>query len=266
MSRKCPNCKHVKDNSAFIDNKKICEDCLENIRTRRAANPQKMKEIQHRNYMNHQEERKAKQRTYRSENLDAVRAYDRKRYPQRRDRSLAYLRVYRVINKEILAIKKFIYNETCREYNRKKGKEYRINNGEKFRASGRATHAKNRAKYNAKSRIYYGKNRVILLQKQRAYHKNNPDVKRKHNALRRARKNGAPRIESIKHIDVAERDKWTCHICHKRVTRKAWSIDHLIPLVDGGSHTMDNVALAHRNCNARRGARRTIPVQLRLLG
>jgi 5-methylcytosine-specific restriction endonuclease McrA len=41
-------------------------------------------------------------------------------------------------------------------------------------------------------------------------------------------------------------------------------IDHLVPVSAGGSHTWDNVALAHRRCNYER--REVGPAQLRLLG
>lgn len=61
--------------------------------------------------------------------------------------------------------------------------------------------------------------------------------------------------------EIAERDGWRCHICRKRVGKsyhpnhqRAGSIDHLIPVSEGGTHTLDNVALAHRICNSIRGA------------
>lgn len=64
---------------------------------------------------------------------------------------------------------------------------------------------------------------------------------------------------------LAIRDNWICHICGKKVTRKNWSRDHLIPVIYGGHHTWDNIALAHRRCNSLRGAGK-LPAQLRLFG
>jgi 5-methylcytosine-specific restriction endonuclease McrA len=58
----------------------------------------------------------------------------------------------------------------------------------------------------------------------------------------------------ITHERLAERDAWTCHICKGDVTRETWSIDHLHALAYGGTHTWENVALAHHACNSRRGA------------
>lgn len=84
---------------------------------------------------------------------------------------------------------------------------------------------------------------------------------RRHRAL----KKGAHAVEKISLEDLFERDGGVCHICRKKVAWDEKSMDHLIPLSQGGSHTWDNVALAHRNCNAKRGPGR-IPAQLRLLG
>ena len=65
-------------------------------------------------------------------------------------------------------------------------------------------------------------------------------------------------------LDVlGERDNWRCHICGKHVQRKEATADHLIPVSHGGETSMRNVSLAHRSCNASRGAGR-IPAQLRL--
>lgn len=55
---------------------------------------------------------------------------------------------------------------------------------------------------------------------------------------------------------LVKRDKYICHICGKTVDMAAdtnastyGSIDHVIPISKGGTHTWDNVMLAHRDCN-----------------
>lgn len=72
------------------------------------------------------------------------------------------------------------------------------------------------------------------------------------------------RRETIDLARLAQRDGWRCHICKRKVTRKTWSHDHLIPLSDGGAHTWDNIALAHHRCNSQRGTRGA--AQLLLVG
>lgn len=60
-------------------------------------------------------------------------------------------------------------------------------------------------------------------------------------------------------IDVYERDDWTCGLCRLPVDPGlAWphpmsvSVDHILPLSQGGSHTLANVQCAHLSCNSRK--------------
>ena len=70
------------------------------------------------------------------------------------------------------------------------------------------------------------------------------------------------------------RDGGICHLCRKKVrylpgnaiNGMGGTVDHLIPLTPDGTHTWDNVALAHRFCNTSRGNRDVVPVQLLLVG
>lgn len=82
---------------------------------------------------------------------------------------------------------------------------------------------------------------------------------RRKNAARRGAKVKGANF-SIEH--VGDRDGWRCHLCGKRVNPsivnpdpRAPTIDHLIPIADGGLDELSNVALAHRSCNCARGAR-----------
>ena len=84
-------------------------------------------------------------------------------------------------------------------------------------------------------------------------------------ARRRAKIRGAERIEKVDRLAIYDRDGGVCHICEKPVDRDEFHLDHLIPIARGGTHTVDNVAAAHRECNQRRGAGR-IPAQLLLFG
>lgn len=71
------------------------------------------------------------------------------------------------------------------------------------------------------------------------------------------------------------RDGRNCHLCGGVVAnsagkpdcRRGGTVDHLIPIAEGGTHTWDNVALAHWECNVSRGARTPDNgIQLRLIG
>ena len=79
----------------------------------------------------------------------------------------------------------------------------------------------------------------------------------------------APTIISI--VAVYHRDHGRCGLCHKRVplTKKyphplAATVDHIVPITQGGEHTFENVQLAHARCNLLKGNRQG--GQLRLFG
>lgn len=76
------------------------------------------------------------------------------------------------------------------------------------------------------------------------------------------RRNRLLRIETqpYRPVQIYERDGWRCHLCLGRIKRTAVvphplapTIDHLIPIADGGPDAPSNVRAAHFLCNARRG-------------
>lgn len=84
-------------------------------------------------------------------------------------------------------------------------------------------------------------------------------IEREAKRRRRARKRGAV-VERFDSLEIFERDKWTCGICSRAVKRdakvphpKAPTIDHVVPISDGGDHTRANVRCAHFLCNSKRG-------------
>lgn len=88
------------------------------------------------------------------------------------------------------------------------------------------------------------------------------DANRAARFRRRARKRGVNTDRGITLHRVAERDNDRCYLCMGLVDWLSHftddqypSIDHVIPLVDGGGHTWDNVKLAHRLCNSIKGSR-----------
>lgn len=95
--------------------------------------------------------------------------------------------------------------------------------------------------------------------------------KRAADGRRRARKHSAE-CESFTNEEIFERDGWRCGICRGRIRRELdWpdpqsvSLDHVVPLADGGAHTRANVRAAHLQCNVRRSNRGGAE-QLALLG
>lgn len=87
------------------------------------------------------------------------------------------------------------------------------------------------------------------------------DRVRPYTQQRRATKLAAE-AELFEPREVFERDGWQCQLCDELVDRErrfpdplSASLDHVLPLSKGGSHTLDNVQLAHFSCNSAKGAR-----------
>lgn len=79
---------------------------------------------------------------------------------------------------------------------------------------------------------------------------------------RRAFKRGASVGEKVYRRQVYERDGFICHLCGKSLRMDTASphplsptLDHVIPISLGGSHSYANVRAAHFICNSKRGNR-----------
>lgn len=72
---------------------------------------------------------------------------------------------------------------------------------------------------------------------------------------RRARQRNAPQIERINRKAIIERDNWTCYLCGIVCTRNNVTLDHVVPLFRGGTHTANNLRVACRSCNCSKGAK-----------
>ena len=86
------------------------------------------------------------------------------------------------------------------------------------------------------------------------------------NRRRRALKAGVG-YKALTFRAIAERDRWTCQLCGEPVDREADvpdlhapTLDHIVPLYSGGSHSEDNAQLAHFICNSRKGSGMSVPI------
>ena len=100
----------------------------------------------------------------------------------------------------------------------------------------------------------------------RACQKKNSHMR--HDVARRSRKSAAIIDRGITLQKVCNRDRCQCYLCgqsidwedYKIINGKKYagkrypSIDHVVPLIHGGSHQWDNVRLAHLSCNSAKGA------------
>lgn len=92
------------------------------------------------------------------------------------------------------------------------------------------------------------------------WRESHPDTNRDKSQRYRARKI-ARHVEDVSSQAVLERDGWVCRLCGFLIDRSlsypdpmSQSVDHRIPLIAGGEHSMANCQAAHLICNIRKGA------------
>lgn len=88
------------------------------------------------------------------------------------------------------------------------------------------------------------------------------EAKRKRDAIRSHRRRAVARGAESENVDrdrVGERDRWRCGVCSKKVDRTlkhpdpgSPSLDHVVPLAEGGAHTYANTRITHLRCNVLR--------------
>jgi hypothetical protein len=163
---------------------------------------------------------------------------DRKEYLK------AYHKTHYQQNKEIINAHHLEYNENNREKNKLRAREWYQNNKEKASINKKAWRD-----------IHPGK----MAELTRRWRQNNPDKWSEYSHIYRARKKQTT-IEKISIDAIYQRDNWICQICKQAVNKKlkyphllSKSLDHIIPLSCGGTHTKENVQLAHFVCNRKAG-------------
>lgn len=78
-----------------------------------------------------------------------------------------------------------------------------------------------------------------------------------HNRRNRRARNRSAFVADVKLFEIADRDKWICQLCKKKVSRSATfarqaTLDHVIPISKGGLHEPANCQLAHFDCNSKK--------------
>ena len=81
-------------------------------------------------------------------------------------------------------------------------------------------------------------------------------LKRKARQVRRARKYNNGPVDKFNDIDVFNRDGWICYVCGEKINQSikypdpmCATLEHIVALANGGTHTLDNVSVSHLKCN-----------------
>ena len=121
-------------------------------------------------------------------------------------------------------------------------------------AQKKADYEKHKAKRIEWQKGWAAKNIEKLRGIKAAWSRRNPEKEAELGSRRRARisQTGS---EKVDYARVVREAKGMCGICRQPVGDGPVHIDHIIPLRHGGSHTQDNLQLAHARCNIAKGSR-----------
>jgi 5-methylcytosine-specific restriction endonuclease McrA len=127
-----------------------------------------------------------------------------------------------------------------REYNKKKSREWRLANPERYRENIDRWNEENEEYRKTMQRSWVRNNRFRVRQTKAAY------------KIRRKKWESGGKVD---YDVILMRDGFVCHICGNDVEPEDVSFDHVIPLSKGGRHSMDNVHVSHLRCNVKKNAR-----------
>lgn len=104
-----------------------------------------------------------------------------------------------------------------------------------------------------KSVIQYGKiwkrqNKDKINEDRRKQHAINPNQNKRYVQNRRAKINSVL-IDEIDLTSIWRRDAGLCFLCSLPADKNNWWLEHVLPISRGGTHSYDNVAVSHPECN-----------------
>ena len=149
---------------------------------------------------------------------------------------------------------KVTHPERARELNAKSSAAAKQRNPDYFKQY----YATNQERRRSAARAWYRANsehHIAVAKRYQAAHLEQTREKGRRNAATRRARQLEQFVEVVDPRVVFRRANGLCGICREPVEPASrWEVDHVIPLVRGGTHSYDNVQLAHRSCNRRKHA------------
>lgn len=147
------------------------------------------------------------------------------------------------------------YYKRNREAKLRRQNEYAAMNREREAMRARNWRKANPEKVRALNLSWTSRNKDHISSYKKDYLRNNRDIIQANRRLRKARIRGTPLHHKITAEEWSEIINRYDHRCAYCFTSGKMTMDHVIAISRGGSHTSDNVVPACMSCNARKQAR-----------
>lgn len=162
-------------------------------------------------------------------------------YQANRDRVLAAVKEHAAKNSEAIKAYK---------------KQWQADNADKLREKRRADYLSNPERFKARASAWYWENHARAIEYRRAHRAANSNAYRAARQLRRAREKAAPGKFTPADIERLLRvQRGRCACCRKFFGKGGYHIDHVQPLVSGGTNHPINLQLLCPFCNRSKGKR-----------
>lgn len=163
-----------------------------------------------------------------------------------------------------------LWEQNNKAHRRAYQNDWRSDNRERCRAQANDRRARDPERHRAVDRARYARNKMQIRVVQRAWRHAHPEYGRKNNRLfylrhklefiaryikpYRARKSGAEGFWTVANIEaIAKMQRFRCAYCRKKIARDNWHVDHITPLIKGGSNWPSNLQLCCQRCNSSKG-------------
>lgn len=188
------------------------------------------------------------------DNAEHVRRQNHLRYEANKEIHQAWGRQYYIKNKARINVRSREYRKLHprpRVARRKRLERTR----EEIREMKRVHRLANPERYREIDRRRYIRDKPKRLAAVKAYHKAHPEVKQLIEARRRARVKGSEgKLTKTEWDELCSKYDYRC-LCCKQL--KKLTVDHVIPLSKGGTHTLENVQPLCVDCNRSKNTRST---------
>jgi len=173
----------------------------------------------------------------------------RKHYAAHRERVLAGQAERRAANQEAIRAKAAVYRAATREEARVYQRAYYAKNRERVREEQRKFYLEHADRINAERRAFRARHPEKVREWNARFHRKHPGYYSFGVARRQTRKRKAPGrgITKEQWLEILRGALGLCAYCGER---KRLSLDHIVPLSDGGEHDVENAAAACKSCNS----------------